>query len=33
MIAWVREPKRSRLTRIESEPELELEKMAAQDRN
>ena len=33
MVVWVREPKRRRLTRIEPKPELELEKMAGQQRN
>ena len=32
MIIWVREPKRRRLTRVEPEPELDLAKMAGQDR-
>jgi len=32
-IAWIIEPKRRRLTRIEAEPEPELDKMVGQDRN
>ena len=34
MIVWVREPKKSKLTRIEPKPEpkFDLEKMAGQDR-